>query len=201
MKPLAVSLALILAILPDARPAVAGEGVAMNESRYLITFDDSSREHWSPVNDVVMGGVSRSAISQTEYGTGLFSGYLSLENNGGFASVRTPVNPAGLTAHTGLMLKVKGDGRTYQLRLRTDDRFDGVSYRAAFPTEAGQWTTITLPFNEFQPTFRGRLLSDVPPLDPADIRQLAFMVADKTQGAFALEIDFVRAWSPVAVSP
>jgi monofunctional biosynthetic peptidoglycan transglycosylase len=77
--------------------------------------------------------------------------------------------------------------------LRTSDSFDGVAYRAVFETRAGEWLTITLPFVDFLPTFRGRMLPDQPPLDVSRIQQIAFMLADKTPGEFSLEIDSVRA--------
>ena len=48
-----------------------------------------SLQAWNSVNDGVMGGVSKGGVSRTEQGTMLFSGELSLANNGGFASIRT----------------------------------------------------------------------------------------------------------------
>jgi monofunctional biosynthetic peptidoglycan transglycosylase len=97
-----------------------------------------------------------------------------------------------LSDQAGLEIRVRGDGRTYQLRLRTEDRFDGVAYRAGFTTAVGVWITIRLAFAEFEPTFRGRILTEAPPLDATRIQQVAFMLADKQPGPFALEIDHVR---------
>ncbi len=201
MRPLVDLLALVLSGQLAVAPAAGACEVVMNEPRHLIGFSGAERNLWTAVNDGVMGGVSRSEISSTDRGTGLFTGYLSLENNGGFASVRTPVVGSGLDNQTGLEIRVRGDGRVYQLRLRTDDRFDGVSYRALFVTRNQEWLTFTLPFELFQPTFRGRILSETEFMDPSRIRQLAFMVADKTQGSFALEIDFVRAWTQTVIAP
>jgi monofunctional biosynthetic peptidoglycan transglycosylase len=124
----------------------------------------------------------------------VFSGVLSLENNGGFASVRIVLEPRDLSDWSGLEIRARGDGRTYQLRLRTDDRFDGIAYRASFETHDGEWRTVRIPFSEFTPTFRGRMLSDVPPLDPSQVRQLGFMLADRKPGAFSLEVEFVQTW-------
>ena len=42
------------------------------------------------VNDGVMGGISQSKLSQDKLGM-LFEGHVSLENNGGFASMRSKV--------------------------------------------------------------------------------------------------------------
>ena len=173
----------------------------MSEPRTLLDFGVDERVEWYVVNDGVMGGLSRSGMRRTDEGTGVFSGELSLENNGGFASVRALLGRTDLAAHAGLELRVRGDGRTYQLRLRTDDRFDGVAYKATFATRDGEWQTVRVPFDEFLPTFRGRTLAGEPPLDPARIHQVVFMVADKRAGPFALEIDFVRTWDGKGDAP
>lgn len=160
----------------------------------IVDFRPDNRLEWRAVNDGVMGGVSQSAIQPTEENTGLFSGVLSLENNGGFASVRTELGTCDLSEEAGLELRVKGDGRTYQVRLRTDDRFDGIAYRADFDTSEDEWITAQIPFDRFQATFRGSRVADAPPLDVSRIRQLAFMLADKRPGRFSLEIDYARGW-------
>jgi monofunctional biosynthetic peptidoglycan transglycosylase len=146
---------------------------------------DMSPGPWQAINDGVMGGISSGRMEQS--GDGLrFEGQLSLENNGGFASVRRPIDD-DLSKATGVRLRVRGDGRTYQFRLRQDSRFDGVAWRAEFSTN-GDWQTVTLTFDEFIPVFRGRRVPDAGPVVPAAIRQIGFMLADKTAGAFALEI-------------
>jgi monofunctional biosynthetic peptidoglycan transglycosylase len=132
-----------------------------------------------------MGGVSSGRMVQSADGL-RFEGELSLENNGGFASVRRPIDNDLATA-TGVRLVVRGDGRTYQFRLRQDDRFDGIAWRAEFTTNS-DWQTVVLPFNEFIPVFRGRRVPDAGPVEPAAIRQVGFMLADKTPGSFSLEI-------------
>lgn len=172
--------------------AAAAHGEEMKTAPTLIDFRDQD-VRWAVVNDGVMGGVSRGGLLRTDDATGLFRGELSLERNGGFASVRTRVGPIDPDAD-GLEIRVRGDGRTYQLRLRTDERFDGVAYRAEFATEAGEWTTRRIPFADFEPTFRGRILDGVGPIDPVRVRQLGFLLADKTPGGFELEIDWVRTW-------
>lgn len=177
----------LLVILLLLAATVSGEIV--NEPRTVLEFDAEDGVRWSVVNDGVMGGISRSAIRSTDAGTAVFSGTLSLENNGGFASVRMSTGGLDLTGRHGFLLRVRGDGRTYQLRLRNEDDWDGPAYRASFPTTAGEWTEIRLPFADFEPTWRGRVLGDAPPLDPARIRQIGFLLADKRPGPFSLEID------------
>jgi apolipoprotein D and lipocalin family protein len=187
----------LLAMLPYAREGQA-KGDPMKQSKNLIDFRDSDDTQWQVVNDGVMGGVSSSGIQQTGQGTGLFTGELSLENNGGFASVRALVGRQDLSRYDGLEIRVRGDGRTYQLRLRTNDRYDGIAYRIFFPTREDEWVSRQLSFAEFQPTFRGSVVADAPVLDTTTISQVAFMLADKNPGAFSLEIDYVAPYGPVA---
>ena len=176
--------------------ALGGEDI-MTESVTLVSFQDGLGQ-WTVVNDGVMGGISRSRITRTEQGTGLFTGRVSLENNGGFASVRTRLADQDLSSFQGVEIRVKGNGRTYQLRFRNDAQLDGAAYSAEFPTTVGEWTTVQIPFADFKPTFRGRQLKDYPPLDQSALRQMTFMIADKKAGPFRLEIDFVRAVKSIA---
>lgn len=143
---------------------------------------------WGPIDDVVMGGVSHSRLRHDPAGHAVFEGIVSLDNNGGFASVRCRPADLGAPGAAGWILEVRGDGRRYKFNLRTDDAFDGVNHQAVFDPPAGAWTTIRLPLAAFRATFRGRPVSDVPPLDPARVRQMGLMIADRQAGPFALAI-------------
>ena len=148
---------------------------------------------WYSVDDNVMGGVSSSTVDVIDSGILSFSGTMSLDNNGGFASTRAIFDRLDLTGHSGIALRVKGDGRSYQLRIRTTGRFDGVSYSSEFATDAGEWTEVYLSFSEFRPTFRGRVPRGVGPLDVSSIRQIGFLLGDKIDGPFQLEIAWIGA--------
>ena len=159
----------------------------------LIDFQHAKEAtRWRAINDDVMGGVSRGHLHM-EHGIGVFSGETSLENNGGFASVRREPEAFDLSETAGLLLRVRGDGRRYQLRLRTDRLFDGGAYRALFQPAAGEWQQLALPWHEFEAVFRGRRLEDAPPFDPGAIQQVGLLIADRTAGPFRLEVDWLDA--------
>jgi monofunctional biosynthetic peptidoglycan transglycosylase len=144
-----------------------------------------SIEHWTAVNDGVMGGVSSGTM--TEIAEGLsFRGNLSLENNGGFSSVRKLVREDASKTR-GVRLTVRGDGRRYQLRLRQDREFDGVAWRVEFETRH-TWQTLEFDYSEFVPVFRGREVRSAGPVDPAQISQIGFLIADSKPGAFQLDV-------------
>ena len=165
------------------------------EKRFAyFDFTEGEGVLWSIVNDGVMGGRSTSKISLTDKRTALFKGFVSLENNGGFASTRAAFQSLDLSAYEGVTLKVKGDGRRYQLRFRQDGAFDGVAYGMEFKTIPGEWIEIDLPFETFQATFRGYVPRGSGPLDPTRIRQMAILIGDEKEGQFELEIDWVKAY-------
>lgn len=147
---------------------------------------------WFIVNDDVMGGRSTSDMEIAEDGIGRFYGEVSLENNGGFASVRAPLDTTLSESVSRFVIRVKGDGNRYDFRLRTSRTFDGVAYVASFDTEPGEWQAHTIELADFRAQYRGRVV-DAPTLSADDVQQIGFLIADKQQGAFELLIDWVKA--------
>lgn len=174
---------------------VVGQFAPASGQGSITEFDAGANQslNWQVVNDGVMGGVSSGALEISDAGVLKFTGVLSLENNGGFASVRTGRVDLDLSGASGLIARVRGDGRTYQMRLSTDARFRGmeVSFAAEFQTQKGEWTEVSVPFSSFIGTFRGRTLEDVV-LDPAKVRRVGLLLADGTEGPFSLEVDWIR---------
>lgn len=164
------------------------------QQKTITDFKHPPLLRWTSVNDVVMGGVSDSLMQVSDDGKGVFAGHLSLENEGGFASVRAPLPENDFTGYDGIMLRVKGDGKRYSFRVRTDMMFDGLGYRQEFDTAAGKWMDVELPFSDFKPSFRGRIVSDAPPLDPSRIFQIGFLISEKQEGSFRLEMNTIAAY-------
>jgi len=159
------------------------------EEHCITNFTNLAAQKWEIVNDGVMGGQSESSFQINEKGNAVFIGSISLENNGGFASVRNHKS-LNLEGFKSLKLHVKGDGKRYCFRLRTASN-GGVhrfSYDYRFETEAEHWIDVDLPLSGFRPFFRGNPLKDVPPLDLSKIRLYGFLISDKQEGPFRLEI-------------
>jgi monofunctional biosynthetic peptidoglycan transglycosylase len=184
----------ILFFIPEAKAKEVNKSMDQQESLIFDFKNADEIEYWRIVNDGVMGGLSKSKIVYSDSSTAIFKGIVSLENNGGFASTRTIPRSYELGGHNGILLRVKGDGKKYQFRLRTNDRFDGVSYRYQFATELNTWMIIDIPFHECVPVFRGRILEDVELIVPEKIQQIGFLIADKQAGIFQLEIDWIKAY-------
>lgn len=163
-------------------------GVARADEAVLVDLRDPiAVAAWTTVNDPVMGGRSTSTIT---FGNGglVFSGAISLENNGGFASARGPVDPdigARAAGATTLRIKAVGDGKTYVLKVETGQPW---SYIQRFATKAGVLQTYDLPVGNFESV--GRFLDPVPapPLDPSTINRVGIYILDKQEGPFQLTV-------------
>jgi monofunctional biosynthetic peptidoglycan transglycosylase len=162
----------------------------------LFEFDQAEiSAEWDPVNDTVMGGVSFGEAGLSPEGLLIFTGRVSLENNGGFASIRSRSGEYDLSAYSGLLIRFKGDGRRYSLNLRTSFRIPAGSYRMKLTTRQDSWQELYFPFADFRPVSFGREVSGVPAIDLGKIRSFGFMISDGQEGPFRLEVDWIRAVS------
>ena len=188
-KKITASAVLLIVIL-------GGFVMAAEKNELLISNFDKPGEGkiWRVINDGVMGGISSSTWNITENSAAVFAGNVSLENNGGFASVRSAVGTYDLSKYKGIVLRVKGDGKRYNLNLKTDAEFDSILYKAEFGTEKEKWQLIKIPFSSFSPTYHGFAPPDAPKLNTKEIRRFGFLIADKQQGPFRLEIDWIKAY-------
>ena len=150
---------------------------------------DSDIRLWYILDDVVMGGVSAGNIALTEEGHARYFGEVSLDNNGGFSSVRYNSDRFNVEGATKVLLRIKGDGTSYQFRLK-ENRTDYHSYTLTFPT-TGQWQTIELNLNDMYPTFRGSTLN-MPNFEAPSFQEMAFFVANKRAEKFELLIDKIE---------
>ena len=152
----------------------------------------NARKEWQTVNDGVMGGVSEGKFKITDTKTLEFFGTLSLENNGGFASVRTKAKKIGLEKGDTLVAKVRGDGREYSLNLYLNKSLIAFSYRATVQTKKDEWIEVKLPLDKFEATSFGRVVKDVGAVRPEEINALGFMLGDKKAGPFKMEIEWIK---------
>lgn len=173
--------------------------IAMNAhsapEKTVFDFQSPTNATWQVVNDDVMGGVSTSSLRITN-GVAVFRGEVSLENNGGFASVRSLPARLDLSNADSLVIRVRGDGRRYKFTARMDQSFDTAIYQCAFTTKQGEWEEHRLPLKDFVASFRGRVLTDAPPLNPAKVTSVGFLISDNQSGPFQLDVAWIKTLSP-----
>jgi NADH dehydrogenase [ubiquinone] 1 alpha subcomplex assembly factor 1 len=171
--------------------------MGLSDEQFLFEFGNPFHTRgWHPVDDVVMGGVSRSEFRH-EVSQGVFTGEVSFEKNGGFCSVRSaPLETyfsGSLESYSGLVIRVRGDGKRYSLRLRTDENLDGTSFE--WPFEArDRWDELRVPWKALTAIFRGQRVWFARGLEPANVRTLGFIITGQP-GPFRLEIDWIKLWT------
>jgi hypothetical protein len=154
----------------------------------LVLFDFTDNKdtgNWMVVNDGVMGGLSKGTFTVGANGTAVFKGTISLENNGGFSSVRCNTGKIDVEGFTTLELHLKGDGKTYQVRIQ-ENNSDYWSYIYYFQT-SGAWETVKIPLAEMYPSFRGRKLN-LPNYSGKSMVELTFLIGNSKAESFQLEL-------------
>ncbi len=159
----------------------------MNSEQLIFDFSkDTNISSWKVIDDVVMGGESLGNFFINTDGNAVFYGKVSLENNGGFSSVRHQFSKKSINSATKIKIRLKGDGNVYQLRIKKNQS-DYYSYVATFQTN-NIWETIEIDLSEMQPKFRGRALN-LPNFSENSFEEIAFLIGNKKEQNFRLEID------------
>jgi len=166
----------------------------MKTTNRNVLFDFQKDEpNWQNVDDGVMGGLSESCFTAQSESV-VFTGNVSLENNGGFASAYLLAEPFDLSAYTGICVRVRGDGKRYGFTLVTPVNGKEQIHRAYFFAQSRLWQEVYMPFSGFQPKRRGRVLSpDIRP-NLEQVLKMGFIIADKQAGRFALQIEKISAY-------
>lgn len=126
---------------------------------------------WGPLDDVVMGGASRSDLEPGQKFDGTWSGRTTTANNGGFSGIRTKLlkRPFDASACTGVELKLTGDGQRYKLMMRDDPDWNGVAWCYSFDTKKDKPVTVKVPFEKLKPTRFARVLKEYGKYDSSRI--------------------------------
>ena len=185
----------ILTVLTMISLNLSGSFVEETE-RTLFRFNSPQAvSAWRTVNDGVMGGRSQGRFKVNRFKNLEFYGNLSLANNGGFASVRSGRARLDLKQGDSILLRLRGDGRTYNFNLYATGRSGETTFRKSFPTVAGTWIDVRLPLDQFVATYRGRKLPNRR-LDPASVSRLGIQLGDKKAGPFQLEVEWIKVTGP-----
>lgn len=150
-----------------------------------------TENRWRIVNDGVMGGLS-SSQAIVENDKIIFSGKVSLENNGGFASLRSPVKDYNFEKFSGFEVKIKGDGKRYSISMKETSYFTGYFYTKSFETKRDEWIVIQIPFNQFKLYYFGEEVNANKKVPLNNIKEMSLLIGDKQDGDFVAEIDYIK---------
>ena len=144
---------------------------------------------WEVEDDVIMGGRSQGTFSINDDGHAVFSGYVSLDNYGGFSSVQHYFDPIDVSRYRSAYLRLKGDGKHYQFLVESE-RNQRHYYVYDFQTSR-KWQTVRVPLADMYPVYRGDRLA-IPRYSGQTMAMVRFLIGNKKPESFRLEID--RIW-------
>lgn len=147
-------------------------------------------EQWKITNDGVMGGRSKGQLI-FEKDHGVFTGNISLDNNGGFSSVFRNLDPLP-SGYDLVTIDVQGDGQSYQLRLIVYLNGYRLAYKNDFDTKAGQRQKLLFTLSDFKASFRGRIINNAPSLTSQNIKETGFLMTKKRPGKFNLAVFSIK---------
>ncbi|MEO8232041.1 MAG: CIA30 family protein [Ignavibacteriota bacterium] len=150
-----------------------------------------TENQWRIVNDGVMGGLSSSDVSVKDDKI-IFAGNVSLENNGGFASLRSPVKDYNFEEFSGIEIKIKGDGKRYGISMKETSHFTGYFYTTTFETKNNELVTVKLPFDQFKLYYFGRGIDSSKKIPLDKIKEISLLIGDKQKDTFIIEIDYIK---------
>lgn len=157
------------------------------KSQLIFDFNHNSNiTGWKVIDDVVMGGRSNGKFKMDSDGNGVFFGDVSLDNNGGFSSVRYQFEKINTTKDSKVLIRLKGDGKEYQFRVKSN-RNTSYSYVTIFKT-TGDWENIVINLNDLYPSFRGQTLN-IPNFTGNSIEEMVFLIGNKKNESFNLVLD------------
>jgi NADH dehydrogenase [ubiquinone] 1 alpha subcomplex assembly factor 1 len=187
-------------------PGVFAADTVTSAARPLFQFGAKDHADWQIVADGIMGGVSKGRQAGTADGHLMFTGSLSLRNNGGFVTMRSPAKALGLSKESRIQIRAKGDGRTYQLTLWTKGPLadyvasyangtttleDLTNWRVSLPTVKDDWIEKEFTIADFIGNVLGQPL-DQPLLErPEGITSIGIGISDKVEGGFRLEVGHI----------
>ena len=148
----------------------------------------SSLVDWSVVDDGVMGGYSKGSLNINSEGNGVFTGKISLYNYGGFSSLRYDSKRIKISPNDTLVLRINGDDKFYQIRVKHSQIDRHVYVKKVFIPEG--WENIMIPLSDLYPSFRGRSLR-MGNFNHDSLTEVGILIGNKKEENFRLIIDSI----------
>ncbi|WP_298422842.1 CIA30 family protein [uncultured Kordia sp.] len=152
---------------------------------------DLDGERWQIINDGVMGGLSKGKTFMFDDCV-VFSGTVSLRNNGGFSSYKGPFKKMDLSKYTKIVVKYRSKGYAMAMTMEMDKRWFLPYYKRDLPNTDWKWVKQEILFSEFIKYSVGRKKPGAPTEEElTNILRLGFVTNEKRAGDFKMEIDYI----------
>ena len=158
------------------------------------TIDFKTAKHfsdWEIINDGVMGGLSEGQVHYGEQGL-RFSGNVSLRNNGGFTSYKSPFGTYNFSPYSTLEIRYRSKGAAVAFQIENVRGWWEPCWKANLPVSE-DWTTLRVKLTDMKEYQLGgstglTLTKDV----LSEIVRYGFITNEKKETDFEIEVEYVR---------
>ena len=151
-----------------------------------------SGRNWRVVNDGVMGGLSEGDAVLTDNSI-LFKGKVSLDNNGGFSSLRSNFSRKALANYDQVKIRYRSDGITLAMTLSVSRRWYIPNYKTSLVSTGGAWETKVINLKDFRKHYIGKPMNEMMSDEALNqVIRLGFITDEKKYGDFEFEIDYIE---------
>ncbi len=153
---------------------------------------DKDGKYWNVVNDGVMGGLSK-GIKQLTTNSMLFKGKVSLDNNGGFSSLRYSFSDRNLSKCNEIELRYRSSGIALAFTIAVSRRWYIPNYKIRLNKTSSEWITTTIKLTDLRKHYIGRPLNETLQKERLkEVMRIGFITDEKKYGNFEFEIDYIK---------
>ena len=166
-----------------------------SDKPYKIDFGTSTNRttNWVILSDNVMGGLSE---AQLKYETTsiIVKGFVSLENRGGFVSIKSTFGKVNLSQYKTVKIKFRSTNQKYSFTLENSRRWYEASYKHDFKAkEINKWETVSLNLTDFIEEVIGEPTGNKTSNKILEgIVRIGISTNEKREGPFELEIESIE---------
>ena len=161
----------------------------------IIDFGNSAEKNqeWVLLSDNIMGGVTKSKIEYTNNSV-LLSGNISLDNYGGFSSIKTKYKSVDLSDYNGIKIKFKSTNQKFAFTLEDNQNWTKPNFKREFsPKKDDTWEELIIYFKDFQEVIIGEPTGNKMKSESLkNIVRMGIMTYEKKEGPFSLEVDYIE---------
>ena len=169
--------------------------VKASEQSLVFDFGNTSDrvQNWVLISDNIMGGISKASVKYTD-NTVILQGDISLDNFGGFASLKTKFKAIDLSSYSGIKIRYKAVNQRFAFTLEETQNWTRPNYKKEFTSnKQDSWEIATINFKDFKEYVIGEPTGDYMNLESLrNILRLGIISIEKKEGPFSLEIDYIE---------
>tara|TARA_B110000003_G_scaffold274490_1_gene314589 strand:+ start:11120 stop:11665 length:546 start_codon:yes stop_codon:yes gene_type:complete len=165
----------------------------LQKDTFHIDFGEEKKGHyWKVINDGVMGGISKGSKELTKNSM-LYKGKVSLDNNGGFSSLRRSFSDKDISMFNEIEIRYRSVGISLAFTIAVSQRWYIPNYKISLDGTSSEWTTTTIKLSDLRKHYIGKPMNEMLKKETLkEIVRIGFITDEKKYGNFEFEIDFIK---------